>query len=107
VDVLPIDLTALLAVFMGMLVVLIPIAGLTARFALKPLVDSFGKYMQGQVTEEAVQIAERRIALLEQTVDALQDELHRVRDAQDFDAALRSGDGAPSIPPQTSAAGEP
>jgi hypothetical protein len=34
--ILPIDLTALLAVFMGISIVLIPVLGITARFALKP-----------------------------------------------------------------------
>jgi hypothetical protein len=92
VDVLPIDLTALVAVFMGTLMFLIPIAGITARFALKPLVESVGKFMQSQGVEEAQQMAERRIALLEQNLDALQDELLRIRDAQDFDTALRSGE---------------
>lgn len=91
-QVLPIDLTALVAVIMGTLMFLIPIAGVTARFALKPLVESFGKFMQSQGAEEAQQMAERRIALLEQNVDALQDELQRIREAQDFDTALRSAD---------------
>lgn len=97
-EVLPVDLTGLLAVFMGLMTVLIPIAGLTARFALKPLVDSLGQYLQGQGTEESLKIAERRIALLEQNVDALQNELYRVRDVQDFDTALRSRSEQESLP---------
>ena len=46
-EILPIDLTALLAVFMGVSIVLIPVIGLTARFALnrrsKPSVASSKK----------------------------------------------------------------
>jgi hypothetical protein len=97
VQVLPIDLTALVAVTMGTLMFLIPIAGVTARFALKPLVESIGRFMQSQAAEEAQKMAERRIALLEQNLDALQDELHRIRDAQDFDTALRAGDARAAI----------
>ena len=96
-EVMPIDLTSLVAVVMGTLMFLIPIAGVTARFALKPLVESFGKFMQSQGAEEAQQMAERRIALLEQNLDALQDELHRIREAQDFDTALRSAPARGSL----------
>jgi hypothetical protein len=39
-DVLPIDLTALLAIFMGVSIVLVPVIGITARFALKPTVEA-------------------------------------------------------------------
>ena len=34
------DFTGMLAVAGGLLIVLIPVAGLTARFALKPLIES-------------------------------------------------------------------
>ena len=44
--VLPIDLTAIVAIVMGMLVVLIPVAGLTARFALKPVVEALARYRE-------------------------------------------------------------
>ncbi len=93
----PIDVTGLVAVVMGTLMFLIPIAGVTARFALKPLVESFGKFMQSQGAEEAQKMSERRIALIEQNLDALQDELHRIREAQDFDTALRSGEARAAI----------
>ena len=42
--VLPIDLTAIVAVIMGISIVLVPVIGLTARFALKPLVQSMGHF---------------------------------------------------------------
>ena len=43
--VLPIDLTAIVAVIMGISIVLVPVIGLTARFALKPLVQSMDTAM--------------------------------------------------------------
>ena len=39
-ETLPIDLTPLVAVIMGSLLVLIPILGLAVRFAARPLVDA-------------------------------------------------------------------
>ena len=97
-QIMPIDVTDLVATVMALLVVLIPIAGVTARFALKPLVESIGTFMQVQGSEEALRMSERRIALLEQNLGAVQEELHRVREAQDFDHALRSGSKAEALP---------
>lgn len=101
-QILPIDVTALVAVTMTMLAVLIPIAGLTARFALKPLVESIGAFMQAQGSDEALRMSERRITLLEQNLDAVQEELRRVRDARDFDEALRSGEDVRALPSEGS-----
>jgi len=95
----PIDLTALVAVIMGTLMFLIPIAGVTARFALKPLVEAVATFLQGQETSEAMRMSERRIALLEQNLDALEAELRRVREAGEFDAALRDGAASGSLEP--------
>ena len=63
--VLPIDLTALVAVIMGTSIVLVPVIGLTARFALKPTVEALGRFFEGKGTEESVTIVERRLALVE------------------------------------------
>ncbi len=96
-DVLPIDLTAIVAIVMGMLVVLIPIAGLTARFALKPLVESFAKLFDIRDVEGSLQMSERRMALMEQQVEILEDEVRRLREAKDFDAALQAGQAKAQI----------
>lgn len=93
-QVLPIDLTAIVAVIMGMLVVLIPIAGVTARFALKPLVESLAAAMQSREQHQALQITERRVALLEQQVESLESLTERLRDERAFDREL--GRGAPA-----------
>jgi hypothetical protein len=67
----PVDITALAGIFFGSLTVLIPIAGLTARFAMKPIVESLAKLKEGGARGEAVQMLERRMALLEQEVQTL------------------------------------
>ena len=65
-EILPIDLTALLAVFMGISIVLIPVLGITARFALKPTVEALSRFFDKRGSDEAVSILERRMALIEQ-----------------------------------------
>jgi hypothetical protein len=75
-------------------VVLIPIAGLTARYALKPLVESLAHLWEQKGTEQSLAIAERRITLLEQQVESMEGSLHQLQEGQAFDRQLR----APSPP---------
>ena len=63
----PIDLTAVISVIMGISVVLIPVIGLTARFALKPTVEALTRVFESRSTNEAIQILERRVSLLERS----------------------------------------
>lgn len=98
-QVLPIDLTAVIAVVLGMLTVLIPIAGLTVRFAFKPVVESMARLFDSRTVEQTVEITERRVALLESQVESLEQELQDVRARQDFDRQLRAGAEADRIGP--------
>jgi len=90
-QVLPIDLTAIVAIIMGMLVVLIPIGGLTARFALKPLVESLADLLASRDVTDALQLTERRVALLEQQVESLESTARTLREERDFHRELASG----------------
>ena len=90
-EVLPVDVVGLVAVIMGISVVLIPIVGLTARYAIKPVVSVMDRYLHGRDTEESVQIVERRLALLEQQIDDVQGSLRRLIEVSEFDAQLRAG----------------
>ena len=96
-ELLPVDLIELIGVIMGTAIVLIPVIGLTARFALKPIVTVLGRYLRGKDTEESVQIVERRLALLEQQLDDVQGSLRRLLEVSEFDAQLRAG-GAGALP---------
>lgn len=89
--VLPVDLTAIVAIVMGMLTVLIPIAGLTARFALKPVVESLARLFDSRTVEETVEITERRVALLEQQIELLEGTVKRLEEERDFDRELQGG----------------
>jgi hypothetical protein len=90
-------LIPIVGILMGGLIVLIPVAGLTARFALKPVVEAIIRVRAGQGanTAEALSLLERRVALLEQQNRELETALERVSAAKDFDRQLaaRSGPG--------------
>lgn len=90
-QIMPIDLTSIVAVVMGISIVLVPVIGLTARFALKPLVESMGHFFQSRNVEESVRILERRMALLEQHLESMDSTLTRVAEAAEFHRELRSG----------------
>jgi hypothetical protein len=85
----PINLTSVIAVIMGISVVLVPVIGLTARFALKPAVETLTKLVETRGTEESVQILERRIGLLETHLETLESSVHRLEETVRFDAQLR------------------
>ncbi len=97
-QVLPVDLTALLAVFMGISIVLIPIIGITARFALKPTVEALARLFEHKGMEDTVGILERRMALLEQQMESLDGSVKRLAEVAEFHKAL--GSGGPPQPTQ-------
>lgn len=65
-EILPINLTTLLAVFMGISVALIPVLRITARFALKPTVETLSRLFDKKGSDEVIATLERRMALMEQ-----------------------------------------
>ena len=109
-QILPVDLTAIIAVIMGVSIVLVPVIGLTARFALKPLVESMGHFFQGKGVEENVKILERRMALLEQQLDSMDASLRRLAEVAEFNDELRGGPARPGLgaggAPRSGGAGE-
>jgi hypothetical protein len=90
-EVMPIDLTQIIAVIMGVSIVLVPVIGLTARFALKPVVESLGHFFQSRNVEESVRILERRMVLLEQHLETMESTLVRLSEAAEFHRDLRAG----------------
>lgn len=95
---LPVDIVALVAVIMGISIVLIPVAGLTARYALKPIVEALGRYFEGKGELESAKIAERRLLLVEQQLDEVQRTLNHLVESAEFDARLRTGGSAGALP---------
>lgn len=95
-EVLPIDLTSLLAVFLGSLIVLTPIAGLTLRFALKPIVDALGRWSEMRSSRDEVELLAKRVAFLEQQLETLESTVQRLAEVSEFDRQLAKGGGAVS-----------
>jgi hypothetical protein len=79
---------------LGILTVLIPIAGLTARFALKPIVEAIArmKEVQAGSTGRELNVLEQRVALLEQQYQSLDSTVERIAEIKDFDRQLTAGD---------------
>jgi len=91
---MPIDVVGLAGVIMGSLIVLIPVAGLTARFAMKPIVDSMARLRQSSNQGETVNMLERRITLLEkevQNLSGIRDDLGRLIQEMELQRQLTPG----------------
>jgi hypothetical protein len=90
-QILPIDLTSLVAVILGISVVLVPVIGLTARFALKPTVEALGRFFEHKELDESVHIMERRMALMEQQIESIEAATKRLVEVTEFHNALGPG----------------
>ena len=95
-EILPIDLTALLAVFMGISILLIPVLGITARFALKPTVEALSRFFNKKGNDEAVSILERRMALIGQQVESIDTNVQRLVETAEFDRNLATPTPSPA-----------
>lgn len=72
--------------------VLIPILALSARFALKPVMETWMKLRQGETTDQDKIMQDRRIALLEAELQSVQQQLQQRLDAQAFERKLAAAD---------------
>ena len=93
----PINVTGIIAVIMGISVILIPVAGLTVHFALKPLVGAFARVFEHRGLEETVGIMDRRMELIEAQVESMDAAVNRIAEAVEFDRQLVAR-RAPALP---------
>ncbi len=84
----PVDWVALAGVIMGTLIILIPVAGLTARFALKPIVEAVARMRQTQGAADHMALLEQRVALLEQQQANTESDVGRLLEVQEFQEKL-------------------
>ena len=80
-----------LAIFLGLMVVLIPITGLTLRFALKPMMEALGKYREVQGDKQLQQLLERRVSLMEEQLHSMDRSLRELAEESEFRRELESG----------------
>ncbi|MGD8318903.1 MAG: hypothetical protein PVJ02_00565 [Gemmatimonadota bacterium] len=97
-QILPIDLTSLISAILGISIVLIPVIGLTIRFALKPTVETLSRFFDHRGLDETVSILERRMALMEQQIESMEHTVHRLAEVTEFHRALESGSPADPTP---------
>lgn len=92
-ETVPVDIIGLVGTIGGILVVLIPVAGLTARFALKPVVEAIYRAREVQGGGREAAIMEQRVALLEQQLRTLEGSVGRLADDADFRRQLEAPHG--------------
>ncbi|HEX6559711.1 MAG TPA: hypothetical protein VF021_09620 [Longimicrobiales bacterium] len=68
--------------------VLIPVVAFSARFALKPVMETWLRLKQSQTSDQDKITQDRRIALLEAELQSLQQVLEQRVDAHEFDLQL-------------------
>ena len=78
------EMIGLTAVVMGSLTVLIPIAGITARIALKPIVEAMARYREIKGSDDAVTMLERRMSLMEEQLHGMDRSLRLLVEDADF-----------------------
>jgi hypothetical protein len=83
-------LTAITGILIGGAIVLIPIAALATRFALKPLIETWSRARFAPSPDQNAQLLERRMALLEDQVNSLERQNARLVEDADFRMRLES-----------------
>ncbi len=81
-------------------VVVVPILGLTARFALKPIVESLLALKESLGTDRTHSIGKDRILELEEEVASLRRSLRALEEGRSWEESLRMPSGAarPTLP---------
>ena len=84
-------LIPLLAIFFGGLTVLVPVIGITARIALKPLMEALSRYREMQGEAQTTRLMEQRLALLEEQFHSMERSLGHLVEEAEFRRQLESG----------------
>lgn len=90
-QILPIDVVSLVASILGISIVLVPVIGLTARYAMGPVVEALSKLFEGRNADETVRLLERRLELQEQEMAMLSQTVRHLAEGREFDRQLSDG----------------
>lgn len=96
------ELIGLTAVIMGGLAVIIPIAGITARIALKPIAEAMARMRELRGGEETVHLLERRMSLMEEQLGSMDRSLRVLVEDADFRRRLEASPAAAAALPVAS-----
>lgn len=89
-----------MAILFAGMVVLVPVLGLTLRFAIKPFFDTWADIQRGQLRRDHESLEARQISLLEAELQQVQSQLRQVVEAQEFQRQL--ADPLEAIPSRSS-----
>ncbi|HEX8691874.1 MAG TPA: hypothetical protein VF746_05615 [Longimicrobium sp.] len=92
-------LIPILGVIFGGLTILVPIVGITARIALKPVMESWARYRELRGNDDAVVMLERRMALMEEHLNSIDRSVQLLLEESDFRRKLEVGGSAPAALP--------
>jgi hypothetical protein len=98
------SLVPIVAILFAGLIVLIPIAGLTLRFALKPAIESYVRLRSSPDQDRLVSVLEQRLTLVEQQLHQVESTLRGIEEKRDFDQRLVGG---PATRPEDAARAVP
>lgn len=86
---MPIDLVAVIGVTGGILLFLIPVLGVTARFALKPIVEAFQLSRgAGAGSAQQLNLLAQQVGAIETRLEAMEHDLQLLTEAREFDEKL-------------------
>ncbi|MDB4949761.1 MAG: hypothetical protein JWM27_2410 [Gemmatimonadetes bacterium] len=78
------EMIGMVAVVLGGLSILTPIVAFSARYALRPIVDSLLVLRESQGNDRVANLQDRRIAVLESEIQSLQHTVQSLSEADDF-----------------------
>src|SRR3954469_3767177 len=84
------ELLGLTATVLGRLGAFVPIAGITARIALKPIVEAMARYREMKGTDDSVNMLERRMTLMEKQLHGMDRSLRLLVEDADFRRRLEA-----------------
>ena len=83
-------MAGILAILLAGIIILVPVFGLTLRFALRPAIEAWTKLRSENAAPEHTQLLSRQISLLEAELQQVQQTLERLVEIQEFQRQLDS-----------------
>ncbi|HEX6069094.1 MAG TPA: hypothetical protein VFZ18_04705 [Longimicrobiaceae bacterium] len=82
-------MAAVLAVLLGGITILIPVVGLTLRFALRPVLETWARLRSTPTPDSQTELLTRQMSLLEAELQQVQHAVQGLVETQDFQRSLQ------------------
>lgn len=83
-------MAGILAILLTGIIILVPVFGLTLRFALRPAIEAWTKLRSESAAPQHTELLSRQISLLETELQQVQQTLQHLVEIQDFQRQLSS-----------------